>query len=228
MVVQKWLSSSVLVLLAASSNVQGFTTPSTNHAFIIQSSTNNNVINYIHSFPALNKPARTSSSTTELNMWGGDEEMSGSDRIKSCIPYMLPILDGDHWGRFIYQRIPPLNIADQILIQPLLNFYDSIPFLGLGIFLLLSFGSRNPALPRSVRFNAQQAVLIDIALIFPEIIEAVSPGNMPRFIVEPASNFVYYAYVSAVLYSIGSNLSGKKPNQIPWISEAAEMAVGPF
>ena len=165
-----------------------------------------------------------------LNMIWGDEDENNSfpDRIKSCIPYMLPILDGDQFGRYIYQRIPPLNVVDQIFIQPLLQFYHSVPFLGLAVFLALSIGSRNANISRSLRFNAQQAILIDIALIFPEILGSVTQNNFPRMIVEPATNFVYYTYVSAVIYSIVSNLTGKKPNQIPIISEAAEMAVGPF
>lgn len=168
--------------------------------------------------------------TSELQMaWGNDDEISGPDRIKSCIPYMLPILDGDQFGRFIYQRIPPLDVLDQILLQPILQFYNSVPFLGLAFFLVLALGTtRNTSLSRSIRFNAQQAILIDIALIFPEILYSVTPDNLPLLIVEPATNFVYYAYISAVLYSIISNLRGVKPNQIPIISDAAEMAIGPF
>jgi len=172
--------------------------------------------------------SRSSSSPTKvLKMGGDDAEISGSDRLKACIPYILPILDGDKFGRFIYQRIPPLGALDQIAIQPVEQLYNSIPFLNFGLFLLLAVGTRNPGMNRSVRFNAQQAILIDILLIFPQIVGSILPNNLPMVIVETGTNFVFYAYSSAVLYSIVSNLFGKVPNQIPIISEAAEMSVGP-
>eukprot|EP00591_Stephanopyxis_turris_P001886 CAMPEP_0195522616 /NCGR_PEP_ID=MMETSP0794_2-20130614/20954_1 /TAXON_ID=515487 /ORGANISM="Stephanopyxis turris, Strain CCMP 815" /LENGTH=223 /DNA_ID=CAMNT_0040652413 /DNA_START=163 /DNA_END=834 /DNA_ORIENTATION=- len=166
-----------------------------------------------------------------LMMWNNDDDsITGRDRIASCIPYALPLLDGDQFGRFIYQRIPILGMLDSIFIAPLASLYHSIPFLGLGLFVLLSFGSRNPNLSRGVRYNMQQAILIDIALIFPELFGSLggSAASMPRFVVEPATNFIYYCLVAAVLYSVVSNLSGKKPNQIPIISEAAEQGVGPM
>lgn len=166
---------------------------------------------------------------TALSMWGGDNDrLEGLDRVKGCFPYLLPLLDGDHFGRFIYYRIPALGLVDSILIQPLEAVYHAIPFGSLIFFFALSIGSRQSNLPRSVRFNAQQAVLIDIALIFPELLGSFSQASFPRAIVEPASNFVYYTYMAMIIYSISSNLAGKKPNQIPIISEAAEMSIGPF
>jgi len=161
--------------------------------------------------------------------WGSDEEITGEDRFKSCIPYVLPLLDGDSFGYYIYQRIPPLRFVDDIFIAPLVHILDSLPFFSLLLFLILSIGSRNANLSRAVRFNAQQAVLIDIALIFPALISETFRGqDVPRYVAEPASNFVYYAYMAAIVYCVSSNLSGKKPNQIPWISDVAEMATGPF
>mmetsp|Transcript_6158 Transcript_6158/g.8989 ORF Transcript_6158/g.8989 Transcript_6158/m.8989 type:complete len:236 (+) Transcript_6158:160-867(+) len=171
-------------------------------------------------------------STTRLPMWNNDNDnrIYGRDRITSCIPYVLPLLDGDQFGKYVYMRIPPLHAIDRVLLGPLLEIYHSIPFFGLGVFLLLSFGSRNTNLSRSVRFNMQQAVLIDIALIFPELFGSLTNvgGGLPQFLVEPSTNFVYYTFISCVLYSIVSNISGKKPNEIPWISQAAEMSIGPF
>jgi hypothetical protein len=167
---------------------------------------------------------------TSLHMWGGDEEIAGIDRFKSCVPYLLPILDGDHFGRYIYSRIPPLAVIDDIFIQPLQNVYEAIPFASVIFFLALTLGTRgNTSMSRVVRFNAQQAALIDVALVFPEIIaSSMSDADLPRTILEPSSNFVYYTYMAMVLYSISSNLTGVKPNQIPWISNAAETWVGPF
>lgn len=163
-------------------------------------------------------------------MWSGEDELQGSDRIKACFPYILPLLDGAPFGRYIYERIPPIGFLNDILLGPLLNIYHSVPFLGIGLFIALTLGTRgNTEMSRGVRFNAQQAALIDVALVFPELIAGSFEENpVPRYISEPCSNFVYYAYMSCVIYSIVSNLRGKKPDQIPYISAWSELAVGPF
>jgi hypothetical protein len=158
-------------------------------------------------------------------------DIRGPDRIKSCIPYLLPLIDGDSFGKYIYERIPPLGTLDYVLLRPLVECIQAVPFLGILLFITFALGPRLTGQSREVRFNAQQAVLIDVALIFPTLIgEAVrsADANLPRTIMEPSSNFVWYAYVSMVIYCIASNLNGKKPDQIPFISNYAEIAIGPF
>jgi hypothetical protein len=82
---------------------------------------------------------------------------------------------------------------------------------------------------RAVRFSAQQAALIDVMLIFPELIGSAFEGeDIPRYLVEPCMNFVWYTYMAMVVYCIYQNLRGKKPDDIPWISGYAELMVGPF
>jgi len=163
-------------------------------------------------------------------MWSSDDEIEGIDKYKSCIPYMLPLLDGEMFGKYIYQRVPPLNFLDSLFIGPLSESYSHVPFFGLLIFIGLTLGTRgNTDMSRNLRFNAQQAALIDVALIVPELIaEAFEGEDIPRYLQEPCMNFVWYIYMSMVLYSVFSNLRGKKPSQIPWISGYAEMMVGPF
>jgi hypothetical protein len=80
-----------------------------------------------------------------------------------------------------------------------------------------------------VRFNAQQAVFLDVAILFPTLIaESVAEAHLPRAILEPAANFVWYAYMSVTIYCVISNLRGKVPNQIPFFSAMADNAIGPF
>lgn len=169
-------------------------------------------------------------SSTQLGMWSNDEELRGTDRFKACVPYVLPLLDGDQFGHYIYQRIPPLGALDEFTIGPLAEFYHAIPFLGIGLFVALTLGTRfNTDMDRTVRFNAQQAALIDVALIIPELVSsAFVEDPLPRYIVEPCANFVWYIYMAAVGYSIVSNLRGRKPDQIPFISPYADLMVGPF
>jgi len=201
--------------------------------------------------------------TSQLHQFFSDDEIDqGPDRIKSCIPYILPLLDGDSFGKYIYQRIPPLGAIHDVVLAPLVSIMQAQPLLSLGLFVLLSFGTRNTDMSRFVRFNAQQAVLLDVALIFPTLIgESVSPtaatsgGGLfgggggsgaagaasaagaavasnapliPTYLDEFGCNFVYYIYMTAIIYSVVSNLRGKKPNQIPYISQAAEYTTGPY
>lgn len=168
--------------------------------------------------------------TANMGMWDSDDSgISGRDRLPACLPYLLPLLDGDKYGRYIYQQLPPLKFVDQVLLGPLLSVYNALPFASIIFFFALTFGSRNGNFSRGIRFNAQQAILIDIALIFPDIVGSITPkGIMPQLLVEPATNFVYYAYVTCVIYSVVSNLTGKKPDGIPVISEAAEQGIGPM
>jgi hypothetical protein len=173
---------------------------------------------------------RAEPSRTRLSMWSSDEDLEGSDRFKACVPYLLPLLDGEGFGRYIYEHIPPLGFLDSLFIGPLYENYREIPFIGLILFVALTIGTRgNTNMSRGVRFNAQQAAIIDVSLVIPELVELAFEGEeMPRYLVEPCMNFVWYVYMSMILYSIYGNLRGKKPDQIPWISGYAELIVGPF
>lgn len=159
-------------------------------------------------------------------------EIRGTDRIKSCIPYILPLIDGDNFGKYIYERIPLLGNLDYVLLRPIVEGFNSAPFLNILLFMAFALGPQLfGSLSREVRFNAQQAVLIDVAILLPTILgEAVADADadLPRAIMEPSSNFVWFAYVSLVAYCVASNLRGKKPDQIPFISGTAEYVIGPF
>jgi Chloroplast import apparatus Tic20-like len=173
------------------------------------------------------------SKPTALAMWSQDNELQGLDRYKACVPYLLPLLDGDEFGYYIYSRFPPLAMLDDLLLGPATFLLHKFPFLSVIFFLLLTLGTRfqSETMSRNVRFNAQQAALIDVALILPQLVASSfqdDVNSLPRGLVEPCTNFVYYCYMTAILYSIYSNLNGKKPDQIPIISESAELMVGPF
>jgi hypothetical protein len=170
-----------------------------------------------------------SSFVTALSMWSQDDELAGSDRIKACIPYLLPLIDGDQFGKYIYERIPPLGAINEVTIGPLSTMNQNIPFLGLGFFLLLTLGTRfNMDMSRNVRFSAQQAAIIDISLIIPELLgSAFAEDPLPRALAEPCSNFVWYAYASVCIYCVYCNLRGKRPD-VPFISGTADMMTGPF
>lgn len=174
--------------------------------------------------------SRTNMNTARYGFFSQNSDLEGSDKLKACVPYILPILDGDHFGTFIYDRLPPIGLLHDVLLGGLLHIYEIFPFMGLVLFVSLTLGTRgNTEMSRNVRFSAQQAALIDVSLIGPELIANAFEGeDMPRALMEPCSNFVWYYLVAMVLYCISTNLRGKKPDQIPYISGWSEFMVGPF
>jgi hypothetical protein len=178
------------------------------------------------------RPHRDSSSSTSLRngMWSQDDELRGSDRLKACVPYLLPLISGDPFAHYIYLRVPALGALNDFFLGPLLTVSHNVPFFGVGLFVALTLGTiSNTDMNRNVRFSAQQAALIHVALILPELIGSSAGSEpLPRYILEPCNNFIWYAYASAVVYCVYSNLRGKKPDQIPFLSAYSELMVGPL
>ena len=62
-------------------------------------------------------------------------EIRGSDRIKSCIPYILPLIDGDQFGHYLYERIPILDQLHYVLLRPIVDATQAAPALSLILFV---------------------------------------------------------------------------------------------
>ncbi|KAG5180577.1 hypothetical protein JKP88DRAFT_349485 [Tribonema minus] len=156
-----------------------------------------------------------------------DDSAPFEARLLACFPYILPVLDGVGSGRNVYAAVPAVGEAVYGVLGPALAIWNGVPFLGFGVFLAFTFAARNTELSRLVRFSLQQAILIDIALIVLGLLEnvtkAVAPGGADVF-----ATLQFYILISAVAYSLVSNLQGKEPNEIPIISEAAQRQIGPF
>jgi hypothetical protein len=189
--------------------------------------------NDIRTHEASSQSSKTSTSLRN-GMWTQDDELKGSDRLKACVPYLLPLIDGDPFAQYMYLRIPALGAVNNFFLGPLLTISHNVPFFCVGLFVALTLGTiTNTDMHRNVRFSAQQAALLHVALILPELIgsssSSASAGEpIPRYIIEPCHNFVWYAYASAVIYCVYSNLRGKKPDQIPFLSAYSELMVGPM
>lgn len=197
------------IAISSITNTRG--TPITG-AITIQSSKKNAII------------ARTTKNNN-LSMSSNNSEIEGKDRLLSCLPYLIPLIEGDRYGRFLFYMIPALGQIDFFVLGPFKLLYSSIPFANLIVFIGLSTLSRNPELPRPLRFNMQQALILDIALIFPSLLGQLGIP-LPGVLAQSGSNFVYLAMIGSVGYSIVSNLTGKTPDKIPIISEAAGSSIG--
>uniref|UniRef100_A0A7S0JI91 Tic20 family protein Ycf60 n=1 Tax=Calcidiscus leptoporus TaxID=127549 RepID=A0A7S0JI91_9EUKA len=148
------------------------------------------------------------------------------DRLFGTLPYLLPSLDGFGYGAYIYQNVPGAAQAAGA-VAPFVALFQSLPFAGLVLFIGLSFFTRNAGLSRLVRFNIQQALLLDIALIIPGLFSPVT-GLLPAELQIIGTNLVFYVCLFTVLYATWCNAQGKLPDQVPLLSEAALMQIGPF
>jgi Ca2+-binding EF-hand superfamily protein len=154
-------------------------------------------------------------------------EPTTTDKIVSSLPYLLPLLDSLQFGRFLLaqnQDNPVVNI-----LGLLYTVYRSIPLGGLLAYLGLNYATSNLSLNKLVRFNAKQAVYVDIALFFPGLLAAATGFiatnagfEIPQGVTELGSDAVFGAVLLAIAYASVSSALGITPDKIPFISQAVE------
>ena len=173
--------------------------------------------------PALIRPARIARAASPV---AAEPEVPLAERVLATAPYLLPACDGYIYGGYIYQNTPVLGDF-ALLFAPAVNAFESIPFSGLALFIGLSIFSRSANLSRFVRFNIQQAIVLDIALVIPSLFQGATQ-MFPAMLQIQGSNFIFYCVFFTVAYSAWCNSRGVVPDQVPIISEAAASQVGPF
>lgn len=139
------------------------------------------------------------------------------ERIFACLPYLLPLVEGLAFGRYLFQQVP--------VLKPLValdNLYTSIPFGGLIVFFALFFlVVRNESIAHFIRFNTMQAILIDIVLV---LCSFALPLFGASFAAEILSNTIFIGVVAAAGYSVIQSALGRYA-EVPVISEAVYMQV---
>jgi uncharacterized membrane protein len=150
--------------------------------------------------------------------WRGD--ISIRDRIFACLPYLLPLIDVLPFGGFLFRLFPLLSIVF-VPLAPFQVIY-SFPLVGLAIFFaLFLLVVRNEKINHFIRFNAMQAILLDILLILVRLILMFLPL---AFILQVLFNFVFIGVVAIVVYAVVQSLRGHYA-EIPTLSEAVYMQV---
>jgi hypothetical protein len=76
------------------------------------------------------------------------DDVPVSDRVLSCLPYLLPIADGINYGRFLAFYFPEVASPIYAVLNPFLAIYKSSPFVSLGIYLALIYVGRTNAVSR--------------------------------------------------------------------------------
>lgn len=149
------------------------------------------------------------------------------DKLISCLPYLFPLMDGLQYGRFLLSAEGAESNPAVVILALLYTLYRSIPFSGFAAFLALNFLSNNPRLNRLVRFNMQQAIFVDIALILPGILSgigqvalgALSPEAKELFPSELFSDAIFFTLLISLAYCSISSLLGYTPDKLPVISQ---------
>ncbi|MGD1808348.1 Tic20 family protein [Dapis sp. BLCC M126] len=154
--------------------------------------------------------------------WRGSTTIQ--DRIFACLPYLLPLLDGLVYGRYLFQQFPPLQLI-LIPLGPLLQIYRGIPFLGFIVFFaLFLLVVRNNNISHFIRFNTMQAILLDIVLILCGLILSILGGSLGGFIMETLSNMIFLGILGSCIYTVVQSAMGRYA-EIPTISDAVYMQV---
>ena len=155
--------------------------------------------------------------------WRG--ETTVQDRIFASLPYLLPLLDGLLFGKYLFNQFPILGFI-LVPLEPLLNIYFRLPFAGLIVFFALFFAVvRNTNINHFIRFNTMQAILLDIILMLCNLILPIlANGIQVVFVVETLFNVVFLGIIAAITYAVIQTAVGKYA-EIPTISEAVYMQV---
>ena len=131
--------------------------------------------------------------------------------------YTLPLKASIPFGYYLFYKYSFLKIL-LYLTFPIEIIENSLPFGSFLLFIILFTGLvRNPKVPYFVRYNACQALLIDIALIIISYLLRIFP------IVELGS-IIFIFTLCIFIYSISQCIYGVEP-EIPLISKSVRMQI---
>ena len=151
------------------------------------------------------------------------------DRLYAALPYLLPITAVIAFGAFLFLQFPvlqdiffPVFKLNQILSISILDFI-SIRFVAW--FCVFIFVVRNLKVNHFVRFNAMQALLLDIIVALMSAITQLLSlilGNLAffPFMLQIIASVTFLGITAAFLYSIFQCVLGKYA-EMPIVSEVA-------
>ena len=144
-------------------------------------------------------------------------------RLLALLTYLLPWSDALPFGRALFAVFPWLTLL-QLPALPLLFLQQAVPFGSFVLFLVLYLAVvRNPQVPQYLRFNALQAILLDILLVVVSLGFNVLLSPLGYSIVlRTLNNTVFIGSLAVLLYAVLQSLQGKEVD-LPTISEAVRM-----
>lgn len=151
--------------------------------------------------------------------WRGSTD--AKDRIFASLPYLLPLFYARPFGVYLLRQFPALQVILGGLLGPVSFIYGVIPFAEIVIFFLLFLlVVRNERISHFIRFNAMQAILLDILLFLCTLVFqfVVSPLGL-GLLTQTLANVVFLGTLAACFYSVVQSLLGRYA-EIPTLSEA--------
>ena len=144
-------------------------------------------------------------------------------KILGIILYMIPWADCLEFGTHLYMKYPFIQII-QLPAIPIIIIERSIPFGSLLLFLAIFIGLvRNSKVSYFLRFNALQALLINIGIIIVSFIfEIIFSPFLNSLIIRTFSSTLLISIFSVIVFCVWSCAKGKEPN-LPGISQATKM-----
>ncbi|KAL2944923.1 Protein TIC 20-v chloroplastic [Bienertia sinuspersici] len=155
-----------------------------------------------------------------------DDLIDAPDRLISAIVYFYPLFDGIQYGKYVINQFTPLQVLIQPLI-PAIRVFKSFPLNGILVFFTLYFVVvRNQNFNRYVRFNTMQAIVLDVLLIFPDLLErSFQPKDgIGLDLMMSLDSTVFLFLLVSLMYGSYSCALGQVP-RLPIVAEAAERQV---
>ncbi|KAI3897559.1 hypothetical protein MKX03_037235 [Papaver bracteatum] len=157
------------------------------------------------------------------------QPIPATDRLVSVLVYLIPFLNGLKYGTYLFHKYPILELPFNPVI-PLLEFYKEIP----GIFILLTLYLgiiRDRSFSRFVRFNSQQALVMEIMVLVPELAKKVLVGvdiseqiGLKFELLKLSHDVTFILTVAAFVYAVYKCVLGRIP-EFPGISQAVEWQI---
>jgi uncharacterized membrane protein len=160
---------------------------------------------------------------------GDDGDYDFSQKSIAALCYMLPLLDSLKYSKFLLIQFPLASLA-LLPLKPLIELWFALGFLQIAVFFGMYLGIiQNQNMSRFVRFNAQQAILLDILLILPDVLTRLFAGmdgqgptggiGLQAEVIMFNSVFLF-TYISCLVGSVSAT-SGKTV-KLPLIGEASD------
>ncbi|KAL8544685.1 hypothetical protein ACS0TY_005059 [Phlomoides rotata] len=164
-------------------------------------------------------PPKSSTTTTTCSY----TPTPATDRLISAASYFLPFFNGLQYGRFLFVKYPILAAPFEPLI-PLLSLYHSVPYASFVTFFGLYLGIvKNPNFSRYARFNALQALVLDVLLVVPVLLQRIiTPGRsgIALKLTAWAYSGLFLFVVACFVYGFVSSIMGNTP-YLPFVADAA-------
>ena len=148
-------------------------------------------------------------------------------RISSVFFYTLPLNASMPFGYYFFNnnKYDFLNVLIGSMTYPIEIIEKSLPFGSFLLFILLFAGVvKNPKIPYFVRYNACQAILINIALIIITYLISILPIFEVDSIISILFSVIFIFILCIFVYSISQCIYGLEP-EIPFISKSVRMQI---